>query len=80
MACNSFAFHLFFFPGSQIYAISEPSPRGLRIVFMIFLSSFYFGNGEKMRRRSGEKLHYFLVVTAPSSMKFRIKKQVVVPA
>lgn len=62
---------ILFFPGTQIYVLNEPFPRGLRIIFMIFLSSVYFGNGEKMGSGSGEMLHYFLIVIAPFSVKSR---------
>lgn len=65
----SFAFHPFFFSGTQMPLMNRP-PRGLRNIFKIFLSSVYFGNGEKTGRRSREMLHYFLIVTAPFFIKF----------
>ena len=67
----SFAFHPFFFPqGPKFMPFMNLPPRGLRNIFMMFLSSVYFGNGEKRGSRSREMLHYFLIVTAPLFIKF----------
>lgn len=65
-------FILFFSPqGSKFMPLMNLPPRGLGNIFMIFLSSVYFGNGEKTGSRSGETLHYFLIITAPFSIKLR---------
>lgn len=45
---------ILFSQGPKFYALNEPFPGGLRNIFMIFLSSVYFGNGEKTGSRSGE--------------------------
>lgn len=52
LGLSSFAFHLLF-PVTRIYALAKSSPRGLRAIFLIFLSSVYFGNGENAGNRSG---------------------------